>query len=190
MKTPGPDHPITLEPAAKRWRVVVAGHVIADSGDALILSEAGYPARVYFPREDVALEYMSRTEKQSHCPYKGDAAYYTLFLDGRFLENVAWSYEAPFPAMEAIAGRISFYPERVELYEVDEALVNPEARREPLLPEDPSRIPDRPQVSTEPRAVSVDEVVQHTDAGDGTSQRTRWTPGTEPPATTDDGGLR
>jgi uncharacterized protein (DUF427 family) len=173
MKTPGPDHPITLEPAANRWRARVAGHVIADSASALILREADYPARVYFPREDVAMEYMSRTEHRTHCPYKGDASYYTLFIDGEFLENAVWSYEEPFPAMEAIAGRLSFYPDRIDVYEVDDAAVNPEHAR-----------------ASEPRTVSVDQVVQHTDAGDGTTQRQHWPANVDTPATTDDGGLR
>jgi uncharacterized protein (DUF427 family) len=167
MKTPGPDHPITIEPAAKRWRARFAGHVIADSADALILREANYPARIYFPREDVAMAYMSRTERSTHCPYKGDASYYTLLMDGRFADNAVWSYEAPYPAMEAIAGRLSFYPNQIEIYEVaDEATASPDA------------------------AHDVDAVVQHTDAGDGTSQRGHWTPNVEPPATGDDGGLR
>jgi uncharacterized protein (DUF427 family) len=163
MKTPGPDHPISIEPAAKRWRARYAGHVIADSTDALVLREADYPARIYFPREDVAMEYMSRTGRSTHCPYKGDAAYYTLLMDGQFADNAVWTYEAPFPAMEAIAGRLSFYPDKVEVYDVaDEAAVNP----------------------------GVDAVVQHTDAGDGTSQRPHWTPNVEPASTRDDGGLR
>ena len=164
MKTPGPDHPITIEPAAHRWRARYAGHVIADSADAVILREATYPPRVYFPRDDVEMAYLSRTERSTHCPYKGDAAYYTLLMDGQFAENAVWSYETPFPAMEAIAGRLSFYPDKVEVYEVDEATVNPDA--------------------------GVDEVIQHTDAGDGTSQRPHWAPNVEPPATGDDGGLR
>jgi uncharacterized protein (DUF427 family) len=169
MKTPGPDHPITIEPADARWRVRVGAHVIADSNDALVLREASYPSRIYFPREDVAMEYMSRTERKTHCPYKGDAAYYTLFLDGELLENLVWSYEAPFPAMEAIAGRICFYPERVELYEADDAAVNPD------------------HVGA---ADDVDEVVLHTDAGDGTSQREHRRANVEPPLTTDEGGSR
>jgi len=125
MTTPGPDHPITIEPAAKRWRARFAGHVIADTGEALILHEAGHPPRVYFPRADVSMDYMSRTEATTHCPYKGDAAYYTVLMDGQFAENAVWTYEHPFPAMDAIAGRLAFYPEMVEIYEVDEAAVNP-----------------------------------------------------------------
>jgi uncharacterized protein (DUF427 family) len=189
MKTPGPDHPITIEPADKRWRARVAGHVIADSPDALILREADYPPRVYFPRQDVDMTFFSLTEKQTHCPYKGDASYYTLFVDGQLLENVVWSYEAPFPAMAAIEGRLSFYPDRIDVYEVDEAAVNPDARREPLLPDDPSRIPDRPDALAEPRAVSVDEVVQHTDDGSGASQKPRW-PVEDPSRPSGDEGLR
>jgi uncharacterized protein (DUF427 family) len=188
MKTPGPDHPITIEPAADRWRARLGSHVIADSNDALVLREASYPPRVYFPRTDVAMEYMTRTQKQTHCPYKGDAAYFTTFLDGEFHENLAWSYEAPFPAMEAIAGRICFYPERVELYEVDDAAVNPEhgitaSDEDKLLAEKASL---RPAETSE----GVDDVVMHTDAGDGTSQREHWRANTEPTRTTDGAGLR
>src|SRR3954471_7443373 len=102
MRTPGPDHPITIEPAAGRWRAKFAGHVIADTAHALILREAGYPPRVYFPRGDVSMDYMSRTEAKTHCPYKGDAAYYTVLMDGQFAENAVWTYEAPYPAMDQI----------------------------------------------------------------------------------------
>ena len=171
MKTPGPDHPITLEPAASRWRARAGGHVIADSADALVLREADYPPRVYFPRQDVAMEYMTRSDRTSHCPYKGDAAYYTLFMDGELRPDAAWSYEQPFPGMGAIEGRLSFYPDKVEVYAADDASVNPaEAAARP--------------------AVDVDAVVQHTDAGDGASQREHWRPATGTPPATDDGGLR
>jgi uncharacterized protein (DUF427 family) len=164
MKTPGPDHPITIEPAAKRWRARFAGHVIADTAEALILHEAGHPPRVYFPRADVSMDYMSRTEATTHCPYKGDAAYYTVLMDGRFAENAVWTYEHPFPAMDAIAGRLAFYPEMVEIYEVDEAAVNPR----------PSPRADGIVEGEEDFAVTVDEVVQHTDSGSGAPQKAPW----------------
>jgi len=174
MKTPGPDHPITLEPAANRWRALFAGHVIADSNDALILKEASYKPVVYFPREDVSMEYMSRTDRGTHCPYKGDAAYYTVLMDGQFAENAVWTYEDPYPAMQAIAGRLAFYPDKVDVYEVSDEAVNPRHVEE----------------VHDGRPVSVDEVVQHTDSGDGVAQRERWEATVETPATTDDGGLR
>ena len=102
MKTPGPDHPITLEPAANRWRARFAGEVIADSAAAVILREAGYPARVYFPRADVAMQHLERTEAATHCPYKGDAAYYTVRANGRVSESAVWTYEQPYPPWPAL----------------------------------------------------------------------------------------
>ena len=180
MMTPGPDHPITIEPAPNRWRAQFAGHVIADSDKALVLREADYPARVYFPREDVALEYMSRTERTSHCPYKGDAAYYTVLMDGQFAENAVWTYDQPFPAMAAIGGYLSFYPDKIEVYEVSETAVNPHpsARAEPAVD------------GEEDFAITVDEVVQHTDSGSGAPQKDHWAANVSEPAPRDDGGLR
>lgn len=166
MLTPGPDHPITIEPAKRRWRAFFAGHVIADTNDALILKEADLKPVVYFPREDVAMEYMSRTDRTTHCPYKGEAAYYTILMDGQFAENAVWTYEQPYPGMAAIAERIAFYPDKVEVYELDDEVVNKHPHHE-----------------------EVDEVVQHTDAGDGHSQKAHWPANVAPPAV-EEGDLR
>jgi uncharacterized protein (DUF427 family) len=121
MKLPGPDHPITLTPAARRWRATYAGQVIADSAEAIILREADYPAVVYFPRADVAMNLMSRTDRSTHCPYKGDANYFTVTADGQIAENAVWTYELPYPAMALIAERLAFYTSKVEVREVDPA---------------------------------------------------------------------
>ena len=166
MKIPGPDHPITITPAANRWRARFAGHVIADSDRALVLQEASYPPVIYFPREDVEMGFMARTDRGTHCPYKGDASYFTLHMDGRFAENAVWTYETPFPAMEQIAERVAFYTDKVEVYAVDDATVNPHHRD--AAPQD---------------AKGVDEVVQHTDTGAGYSQREPWPANVEPPRT-------
>src|SRR4051794_26203688 len=183
MLKPGPDHPITIEPAAKRWRAFFAGHVIADSADALILKEADYPPRVYFPRADVSMEYMSRTDRGTHCPYKGDASYYTVLMDGEFAENAVWSYEHPFPAMDPIAGRLSFYPDKIEVYEVDEAQVNPRHQAR-------DRAADRAAEGEEDFAITVDEVVQHTDSGSGAPQKARWSPTVVEPEINEDADAR
>jgi len=123
MKLPGPDHPITIGKASRRVRASVEGHVIADTANALTLQEANYPPVQYLPREDVEMGFLSRTDKHTNCPYKGEASYYTLHIDGRIFENAVWSYEAPYPAMEEIRGRLAFYPDKVKVYEVDEAAV-------------------------------------------------------------------
>ncbi len=120
MKIPGPDHPITLEASPKRVRAMFENHVIADTDDALILREASYPPVYYFPKDQVEMGYFGRTDHATHCPYKGDASYWTITMDGDLAENAAWSYEDPFPAVEAIKGRLAFYPNKVEVYELDE----------------------------------------------------------------------
>ena len=120
MKIPGPDHPITRAPAARPWRARFNGRVVADSAGALLLKEASYPPVIYFPRVDVTTDLLSRTERSTHCPYKGDATYFTLSVDGQIAPNVIWSYETPFPAMEAITGHLAFYADRVDIYEVDD----------------------------------------------------------------------
>lgn len=135
MTTSDPAHTITLEPAKRRWRAQFShSHVIADTDDALILHEARLSPVVYFPREDVAMEYMGRTTHHTHCPFKGDAAYFTLTMDGEILENVAWSYETPLEAVEPIAGRVAFYPRDIQIYEIDDALVNPHPHDRKLSP--------------------------------------------------------
>ena len=158
MKTPGPDHPITIEPARQRWRAAFGGHVIADSADALVLREADYPPVIYFPREDVGMAYLARTDHATHCPYKGDASYFSIDRDGQVAENAVWTYETPFPAMEMIRGRVAFYPNIAEIYAVDEAAVNPH-----------------------PARTSVDETILHTDSGSGASQREHYPPNVSQP---------
>jgi len=116
MKIPGPDHPITIEASADRMRARYSGHVIADSERALTLKEAGYRPVIYFPREDVSMEYFSRTDHVSYCPYKGEANYFTVMMDGHIAENAVWTYEEPYPAMEAIRDHVAFYPNKAEIY--------------------------------------------------------------------------
>lgn len=173
MLTPGPDHPITIRPAKNRWRAFFAGHVIADSNDALILQEANLGPVVYFPREEVAMEYMSRSDHSTHCPYKGDATYYSMMIDGQWAENAIWSYERPYDAVGQISGRIAFYPDKVEVYEVDDAAVNPR---------------HRPHDADHTDREDVDQVVQHTDSGSGATQREHWDPTVEQPGP--EGGVR
>ena len=118
MKLPGPDHPITITANPKRVRVVADGVVIADTTHALTLKEASYPAVQYVPRADTKMELLKKTDRTTHCPYKGDASYFTILANGKPIENAIWTYEAPFPAMAEISGHLAFYPDRVKIEEV------------------------------------------------------------------------
>ena len=113
MKVPGPDHPITITPYPNRVVVRFNGTVVADTERALELKEAHYKPVLYVPRADAKLAHYESSERQTHCPYKGDASYFHLKSDGTRGENVVWIYETPFPAMKAIEGHVAFYPDRV-----------------------------------------------------------------------------
>lgn len=117
MKLPGPDHPITITPNAKRVRVTFGGQVVADTTHALSLKEAGYPVVLYIPRADAKMGLLKKTDHATHCPYKGDASYFSIAADGKTAENAVWSYEQPFPAMAEIKDYLAFYPNRVDKIE-------------------------------------------------------------------------
>ena len=97
MKLPSSDHPIAIEPNPKRVRVVFNGRVVADTTRALTLSEASLPAVQYVPREDADMTAFERSTHATYCPYKGDAAYYSLKVNGRRAENAVWTYEDALP---------------------------------------------------------------------------------------------
>jgi uncharacterized protein (DUF427 family) len=118
MKLPGPDHPITITQNPRRVRVTAGDIVIAESARSLTLKEAKYPAVQYVPREDANMALLERTERTTHCPYKGDASYYSIKADGKTLDNAIWTYETPFPAMTEISGHLAFYPDKVKIEEV------------------------------------------------------------------------
>lgn len=117
MKLPGPDHPITITANPKRVRVSLSGVVIADTTSALTLKEASYPAVNYVPRKDANMALLGRTERVTHCPYKGDANYFSIAANGKTIENAIWTYETPFPAMTEISGHLAFYPDKVTIEE-------------------------------------------------------------------------
>jgi uncharacterized protein (DUF427 family) len=118
MKLPGPDHPISITPNPRRVRVSVGDVVIAETTKALSLKEARYPAVQYVPREDTNMALLERTDRTTHCPYKGDASYFSIKADGGTLDNAIWTYETPFPAMAEISGRLAFYPDKVKIEEL------------------------------------------------------------------------
>jgi uncharacterized protein (DUF427 family) len=115
MLTPGPEHPITVEPAQERVTVRVGDTVVADTKSALTLREATYPPVHYIPLTDVDQARLERSSTTTYCPYKGDAAYYSIVTSDGEIADAVWTYEAPYPAVESIAGHVAFYPNRVEI---------------------------------------------------------------------------
>lgn len=117
MKIPVPDHPITVNPHSCPVRITFAGVVLAESKRAIALKEGNYPTVLYIPREDVRMERFERSANATHCPYKGDASYYSAVVNGKRSDNAAWSYENPFPHMAEIKEYFAFYPNRIDTIE-------------------------------------------------------------------------
>jgi uncharacterized protein (DUF427 family) len=105
---------IQIDAAPQRVRVTAGGQVIAETGEALAMKEGSYPVVYYIPRKDVKMDRLVRTSHSTHCPFKGDASYFSL-KDGA--ENAVWSYERPYDEMVAIKDHLAFYPGKVDAVE-------------------------------------------------------------------------
>ena len=103
------DH-IKIRPAAGTWVVRAAGAVLGESSGALELSEGDYPPVIYFPRTDIAMALLDKTEKTTECPRKGTASYYSIEAKNRTLQDAVWSYEDPIEQAAAIKGYLAFQP--------------------------------------------------------------------------------
>lgn len=122
-----PDYKLLFEPTEKRVRVQLGGQTVADSTATLLVLEQGHTPVYYFPRDDVRMDLLTPTDRSTHCPYKGDARYWTVAAGGRTAEDAVWSYEAPFDETKAIAGYMAFYWDRMDrwLEEDEEVFVHP-----------------------------------------------------------------
>src|SRR5438874_12124795 len=121
-----PDHSLAFEKSPKRVRVVVADTTIADAFEPSLLFETGYRPVYYFPRRDVRMDLLERTDHRTHCPYKGDASYWTIKVGERRAENAVWSYVDPIPERAAIKGYVAFYWNKLDAWfeEDDEVFVH------------------------------------------------------------------
>jgi uncharacterized protein (DUF427 family) len=113
-KTPGPDHPITLERSTDHVIIRSGSVVIAETSRALEMREASYPAVHYIPLDDVDRRRLRRSDAHTWCPYKGEASYYDIDGgEGSDLAAAVWYYDDPFPAVAEIKGHVAFYADRV-----------------------------------------------------------------------------
>jgi len=117
IKIPGPDHPITIARNSSRVVVSVSGRIIADTREALTLSESHYPAVQYIPRKDVDMTLLARSGRATNCPYKGDASYFSIPVGGERSVDAVWTYETPYAAVAEIKDHVAFYADRVDAIE-------------------------------------------------------------------------
>ena len=112
---------VTLEPCDRRVRGEFGGERIVDSARALVMHETRLAPVYYFPRDDVRMDLMEMTAHRTHCPFKGNASYWTLKAGGREARNVVWTYEEPYDEAEGVRDFVAFYWDAMDAWFEDDA---------------------------------------------------------------------
>ncbi len=107
---------IDILDSARHIRVEIDGITVAESSNAKLLFETGLPVRYYLPKTDVAMEYLTPTDLVTECPYKGQARYWNVTVNGSLHENIVWGYDYPLPESQKIQGLVSFYNEKLDIH--------------------------------------------------------------------------
>ncbi len=110
-----PDYRVDLKQHPGRVRVTLAGETIADSERAVVVNETKHSPVIYIPREDVRLIHLEETDHQTFCPFKGEAAYWSIRVGDHVEENAVWTYPDPFDEVSELKDYVSFYQDRPEL---------------------------------------------------------------------------
>ncbi|CAH2396567.1 DUF427 domain-containing protein [Mesorhizobium ventifaucium] len=108
-----PDKVITVEPYIGTVTVRAGDTVIASSTKAKVLTESPYPPALYIPFEDIDFDQLRKTESSTHCPFKGDASYWSVLPAAEAGQDAMWAYEQPFDEMIEIRHHGAFYPNKV-----------------------------------------------------------------------------
>jgi uncharacterized protein (DUF427 family) len=104
---------ITITPKDRPLTITAGGTRLGETHNALELKEGSNPPALYIPRADIDMGLLEKTPRQTICPHKGLCSYYSIKTTEGLMENAVWSYEAPIPGIEAIAGHLAFYPDKV-----------------------------------------------------------------------------
>jgi uncharacterized protein (DUF427 family) len=107
---------VDILPSSRHVRVEVDGSTVAESVKPTLLFETGLPVRYYLPKTHVRMDALTPTDTVSHCPYKGQAEWWSVRTGDEIHEDLAWSYPTPLPESQKIAGLVAFYNEKVDLY--------------------------------------------------------------------------
>jgi uncharacterized protein (DUF427 family) len=110
----GPKHRLLATPLPRRVRGELGGEVVIDTENAFLLHETGLRPQLYVPLDDVQAEALARTDHTTHCPFKGDASYRTIAVDGRVAENALWVYDEPLEPAPWLQGYAGVYLDRLD----------------------------------------------------------------------------
>jgi uncharacterized protein (DUF427 family) len=107
---------IDILSSSRHLRIEIDGATVAESSNPTLLFETGLPVRYYLPKTHVRLDLLTHTDSESHCPYKGQAEYWSVRTGDTVHEDIAWSYPTPLPESLGVAGHIAFYDEKVDVF--------------------------------------------------------------------------
>ncbi|REE97913.1 DUF427 domain-containing protein [Thermomonospora umbrina] len=111
-----PYHRVDVLASSRHIRVEVGGVTVAESSAPRLLFETGFPVRYYLPKTHVRMDLLERTNTSTHCPYKGVAEYWSVRAEDEVHEDVVWSYRHPLVESQQVAGYVSFYNEKVDIW--------------------------------------------------------------------------
>ena len=114
--------------SSRHIQVVIDGVEVANSHHPTLLFETGLPVRYYLPKLDVQMDLLTPTDTHTACPYKGTADYWSVTIGDVVHENLVWGYHAPFAESAKIAGLVSFYNEKVDIYVDGELQTRPKTK--------------------------------------------------------------
>lgn len=106
-------------PSTRHIQIIIDGIIVADSKQPVIVYETGLTPRYYLPKEDIRFDLLTPTETSTRCPYKGNASYWSITVNGKIYKDVVWAYKKPLSEVHEIAGLLSFYHELVDTIQVD-----------------------------------------------------------------------
>ena len=111
---------LSLEPEPRRIRAEFQGETIADSADVLVMHETRLAPVFYFPRQDVAMDHLVKSDRHTHCPFKGNASYWAIQVGAKSARDAAWSYEAPYDESSRVKAYIAFDWQAVDRWVADD----------------------------------------------------------------------
>lgn len=111
-----PDYRVDIERVPNRLRVELAGQTIVDTEHAVCVKETAHRPVFYFPVADIRGDLLRRTDRQTFCPFKGNASYWSIEVNDQIEENAVWGYETPFDEFAALKDYVAFYVDRIDLY--------------------------------------------------------------------------
>lgn len=109
---------IRIRKADGNWSVRAGGAVLAETKNALELTEGDRDAVIYFPRSDIAMAFLDETDHRTQSPSKGEASYYSIQTKSTTIENAAWGFDSPADDITRLKDHLAFDPELVTVERV------------------------------------------------------------------------